>query len=306
VAPWWPPPRLRRSACLSATPSSTLRTRQAWSAEGPSTSCSPYLGNAPLLRWGSGDAARVVITALTEALRQCHARAVLDRRTQPGDVVFSVPPEALTLCHLPPDVRRVIYPDPPLPREELDELAPVHVLDADLRARPIELTTPLSQLARHARASALDLVGLSLSAAPDIDAYGGSAAHLSTVADDLVIMLLIAEMRLAYGGTIGYPGGPVSSINYASRMFALVRSYSPLAARYGSQRIHPIENFVAWPRHLAFGDAELAAYGREAQLVRIARPALAVSDAELTADANGWFPADSPTRPPTRRPQYLS
>ena len=139
-------------------------------------------------------------------------------------------------------------------------------------------------------------MGLSLSGATDLEAHGASAAHLATLADDLATLLLIAGLRLGYGGTLDHGGTRTAGTNYTTRLFGLVRSYSPLTAS-GAGRIHPIENFVAWPRHLAFGDAELAQYGQEARLRRIPRPGdLCVTNAELGADPRGAFPPDSPIR----------
>jgi hypothetical protein len=254
----------------------------------------PYLGNAPMVRWRPGAAKSVVLAAMLEALRQCHARAVLERRKAPGDHVFGAQPESLTLRRLPATARRVLYPDPPLPREELDEISPVFAVDDDDQPRPFELTTPLSELAHWQRPPQLDLVGLSLSDASDIAAWGASAEHLGTLADDLATMLLVAGIRLAYGGVIDH-AGTKKETNFASRLFGLVHSYLPIARQLGASRLHPIENFVPWPKYLAYGDKELAVYGQEAELIRGPRPALDASDAEL-GFAAGRAPLETATQ----------
>ena len=256
----------------------------------------PYLGNAPMLRWKPGAAKTVVLAAMLEALRHCHARAVLARRKAPDDHVFGAHPESLTLRRVPATARRVLYPDPPLPREELDEILPAFAVGDDERIRPFELTTPLSELARWRRPGAADLVGLSLSGAGDIEAWGASADHLGTLADDLATMLLITGLRLGYGGTLEHGGASGDPINFAARLFGLVRSYSPLAQQLGSLRFHPILNFVAWPKHLGYGDRELAMYGQEAELVAVSRPPLPMTDEDLGKDGSGTIPRITATQ----------
>ncbi|HZJ64557.1 MAG TPA: TIR domain-containing protein [Kofleriaceae bacterium] len=249
----------------------------------------PYLGNAPMLRWRPGAARSVVLAAMLEALRRRHACAVLELRKGAGDHVFGAQPESLTLRRLPETARRVLYPDPPLPLEELDEISPLVALDDNNNPRSFELTTPLSELARWKRPDRLDLVGLSISDAQDIGVWGASTEHLGTLADDLATMLLVAGIRLAYGGVIDH-AGTRKETNFASRLFGLVRSYFPKARQLGASRFHPIENYVPWPKHLAYGHKELAVYGKTAEPVFCPRPTLNATDGDLGFDAKGALP----------------
>jgi TIR domain/SLOG cluster2 len=181
----------------------------------------PYLGNAVTLRWRAAiapsddpadgswtkrralweaeDAALVIEAALLEALRYQHEHRRLLRSTGANEVALGTPPEALTLAHLPEGTTRVWYPDPPIGREELDRLQTA----GKNRPKQIDLTTPLSELARWKRPPGIQTVAVSLSNAPDTEIYGGSPEHLATFADDLVLYLLIAGLRVAYGGVLG-------------------------------------------------------------------------------------------------------
>jgi hypothetical protein len=199
----------------------------------------PYLGNAVTLRWRAAiaapgdaaddawikrsarweadDAALVIEAALLEALRYQHEHRRLLRSSGEHEVALGAPPEALTLAHLPAGTTRVWYPDPPLGREELDRLQP-----ATDPQRRIDLTTPLSELARWKRPPGVQTVAVSLSNAPDTEIYGGSPEHLATFADDLVLYLLIAGLRVAYGGVLGHDAlqkGAIEGdgINYVER-----------------------------------------------------------------------------------------
>ncbi|HRI50330.1 MAG TPA: toll/interleukin-1 receptor domain-containing protein [Pseudomonadota bacterium] len=107
----------------------------------------PYLGNACAFRWQPGRLQTVVLAALMEALRYRHAIEMLNRRKRDGNFVLGIQPEALTLLHLPAGTRRVIYPDPPLPLEELEALTPP--LNSSLQQlRSLELSRPLTEIPR--------------------------------------------------------------------------------------------------------------------------------------------------------------
>jgi len=281
----------------------------------------PYLGNAVTLRWRAAiaspddtaddawtkrralweaeDAALVIEAALLEALRYQHEHRRLLRSTAAHEVALGTPPEALTLAHLPAGTTRVWYPDPPLGREELDRLQPTEATDPE---RHIDLTTPLSELARWKKPPGIQTVAVSLSNAPDTEIYGGSSEHLATFADDLVLYLLIAGLRVAYGGVLGHDAlqkGAIEGddINYVERLLAMVRSHSILLSDVAGKPPIPIENWVAWPIHCKFGDNELRNYGQEATLKDLPPPAdLDVTADDLKAGANGFVPPDTPAQ----------
>jgi SLOG cluster2/TIR domain len=281
----------------------------------------PYLGNAMTLRWRAAiaspddttddawskrrelweheDAALIIEAALLEALRYQHEYRRLLRSAGTNEIALGTPPEALTVAHLPAGTTRVWYPDPPLGREELDRLQPAGATDPE---RHIDLTTPLSELARWKRPPGIQTVAVSLSNAPDTEIYGGSPEHLATFADDLVLYLLIAGLRVAYGGVLGHDAllkGAIEGddMNYVERLLAMVRSYSVLLSDVAGGPPVPIENWVAWPIHCRFGDNELRNYGQEATLRDLPRPPdLDVTADDLQAAANGFVPPETPAQ----------
>lgn len=253
----------------------------------------PYLGNAPEVRWNRDeDARRVIRLAVREALRYQHGLRVLEARKGAGDVVLGTAPEALTVAGLPAGTKRVLYPDLPLGQEELGTLEKL--------VPGTDFTTPLSTLARWQRPPGVDLIGLSLSNSPDAPAYGMSEDHLATFAEDTCLFLLLAGLRLGYGGMIGHEGaGP----NYVERLFAVARSHSPLGERVGAD-FQPVANYVGWPVHQRYGDEEYRLYGREAELVTVDQPPdLGLDPAALEPDDDGYFPptADDPDLAARRR-----
>jgi hypothetical protein len=118
----------------------------------------------------------------------------------------------------------------------------------------------------------------------------------------LVLYLLIAGLRVAYGGVLGHDAlqkGPIEGddINYVERLLAMVRSHSLLLSGVAGKPPVPIENWVAWPIHCKFGNEELRNYGQEATLKDLpAPPGLDVTAQELNASPNGFVPPDTPPR----------
>jgi len=275
----------------------------------------PYIGNAPTVRWRAAlaqatqdepypeptrdrweaeDASTVMLVALLEALRYQHevARFQASYATA-DDLVLGTQPEAITVLGLPEGTTRVVYPDPPLGREELDRIR---------KGRPgLDMVTPLEQLARWDSPPGLDLVALSLSSAVDADRYGGSDEHLATMAHDAALYLLLAGLRLLYGGMPRYSGvGRDESAtgddpNFVERLMDLVERYSPLARQVG-RSLQPIENWVAWPVHEELTSDERNLY-RLGRAVRIDVPPpddLGVDPNQLKRSANGRYPVNTP------------
>ena len=280
----------------------------------------PYIGNAPTVRWRAAlaedefevmgtaeaaavrrrweaeDARTVIELTLLEALRYEHELRRLRRRLEAGVVVLGTHPEAVTVAALPTNTTKVIYPDPPLGGDEARRV---------MRTRPeVELSTALSELVKWPPPEALGMVGVSLSGSPDSDRYGASREHLATMAHDLVLYLLLAGVRIGYGGVLGHGAldavgrAPGDDIPYVERLFDLVARYSPLASDLGRPGLRPIENWVAWPMYLGFNNQERNRYnGSEASLEEVSRPFdSSLNDAELEPDFRGFFPPNTPAR----------
>jgi len=155
----------------------------------------PYLGNTPVIRW-NGNPHDVVDLLLREALRHTYAESALEQRKNEGDVILPTSPELLTLVPHK-KVQSVLYPDPPLDRDELGILAHTGVC----------VETPLQRHARVCGDSGKNvLVGLSVSEADDLQSFGLRLVHLESVYLELSRYLLLAGVRLAYGGHLREDG----------------------------------------------------------------------------------------------------
>lgn len=257
----------------------------------------PYAGNVPTVRWQYNadsrlDAQRVIDRAVREALRLKHNRAVLAGVAQAGDILLPAAPEALTLAFEDEGTveRSFLYPDPPLGREELQVLQ---------RLRPkTRFVTPLTRLARWPRPPHIETISVSISPSEDVAKYGLSNAHFATLSDEIHLYLLLAGLKIAYGGAL--KGDFTAESNFALRLFELVRSYSKLAESVDATPLKKaVLNVAPWPLRLAYGDTEWKLFaGEVARYAEGLRPDLPWSDDQVfpPADNGRVLTSDTPQR----------
>jgi hypothetical protein len=257
----------------------------------------PYAGNVPTIRWQFRDprvdARRVIDRAVLEALRFKHNRAVLDGAAEEGEVVLPAPPEAVTLAHCCSDEsteKVFLYPDPPIGREELEILQ---------QLRPhAHFITPLTKIARWPRPSGAETITVSISESDDARRYGLSKDHFDTLTDEIHLYLLLAGLKIAYGG--GLKGDSSIGSNFTLRLFELVRAYSKLAEGVNSRHLkEAILNIAPWPLYLDYGENEWALFSGEVADYKAApRPNLPWSDDEIFSleGRDRTLPSDTPQR----------
>jgi hypothetical protein len=258
----------------------------------------PYGGNVPTVRWQFRedprvDAQRVIDRAVLEALRFKHNRAVLEAVAEPGEVVVPAAPEALTLAHECADEateKTFLYPDPPLGREEL-------LILGRLRQKA-RFLTPLTKLARLRRPAQVGTITVSISESGDAQKYGLSRQHFDTLSDEIHLFLLLAGLKIAYGGAL--KGDFSEASNFTLRLFELVRTYSKLAEGVHAAPLEgAILNIAPWPTRLSYGEPEWKLFGKIARYEEGPRPDLPWSDDAVFPPADGNRPLKSDT--PQRR-----
>ena len=258
----------------------------------------PYGGNVPTIRWPFRedprvDAHRVIDRAVLEALRFKHNRAVLETAAEPGEIVLPSAPEAVTLAHEHGEgetEKIFLYPDPPLGREELQVLQPLRP-----KAR---FLTPLTKLARWPRPSPIETMTVSISESDDVRKYGLSKEHFDTLTDEIHLYLLLAGLKIAYGGAL--KGGFSGTSNFTLRLFELVRTYSKLAEGVNARPLQKaILNVAPWPLWLDYGDSEWKLFsGDIARYEQAPRPDLPWSNHEVFPPGEGGrvLGSDTPER----------
>lgn len=245
----------------------------------------PYSGNTPVIRWKAQDAQGVVDLLLREVLRHAYAEESLKQRKREGDVVLPAGPELVTIVHHRKDKDQpvVLYPDPPLGPEELEVL----------ERSGVRVETPLQ---RHALAHDLRsrnlTVALSVSGAEDLGRYGLRSAHLDSLLLDLSRYLLVAGIRLAYGGHLG----PES---YTLRLADLLRD--PIVEQLRGMPITEqvaaeLVTYLPWPMLASVRDE--ARLGPLVEMLRCDRPTDIdeLLDPSFVATPDVEVPADTPVR----------
>lgn len=257
----------------------------------------PYGGNVPVIRWNltgepEVEARRVIDRAVLEALRFQHNRALLAARAETGDEVWACAPEALTLAEIPDDAARtcILYPDPPLGREELEVLH-------KLRPRA-HFLTPLTRFAAKYKPKGVRTLCVGISESDDAQHYGLSDAHFATLSDEIHLYLLLAGFKIAYGGALS--GGLDQGNNFTLRLFELVRGYSGLAQGANAPSLKKaILNVAPWPLRLSYGEKEWALFdGDCAEYQPGPRPDLPRRDDEIFSvlDGKRSLAADTPEK----------
>ncbi|MGH8551780.1 MAG: hypothetical protein ACRERS_00630, partial [Methylococcales bacterium] len=230
------------------------------------------------------NARRVIDRAVLEALRFKHNRAVLEQSAVAAEIVLPAAPEALTLANQYEEdgiEKTFLYPDPPIGREELQILQ---------RLRPkARFITPLTKIAQWPRPEHIETISVSISASDDVESYGLSPFHLETLTDEIHLYLLLAGLKIAYGGAL--KGTFSASSNFTLRLFELVRTYSKLAEGVNARPLkNTILNVAPWPLVLDYGDSEWNLFtGDIADYQQAPRPELPWTDEEL-------FPGGSTSR----------
>lgn len=218
----------------------------------------PYSGNTPVIRWKGQvqDAQGVVDLLLREVLRHAYAEESLKQRKREGDLVLPAGPELLTIVHHEKD-QTVLYPDPPLGPEELEVLGRTGV----------RVETPLQRhaLAHDLRSRGLT-VALSVSGAEDLGRYGLRSAHLDSIFLELSRYLLVAGVRLAYGGHLKADG-------YTLRLADLLRDPTVDQVRGApstDQAAPELVTYLPWPMLASVRDE--ARLGPLVDMLRCDRP----------------------------------
>jgi hypothetical protein len=245
----------------------------------------PYSGNSPVIRWKAKDAQGVVDLLLREVLRHAYAEESLKQRKLEGDVVLSAGPELVTIVYYRKDKDQpvVLYPDPPLGSEELEVL----------ERSGVRVETPLQRYAlAHDLRSRNITVALSVSGAEDLGRYGLRSAHLDSILLDLSRYLLVAGVRLAYGGHLG----PES---YTLHLADLLRDPSVEQLRgtpIAEQAAAELVTYLPWPMLASVRDE--ARLGLLVDMLRCDRPKEINESLEpaFVAKPDVEIPFDTPLR----------
>ncbi len=260
----------------------------------------PYGGNVRTLRWRVGlgqppdperiatceaEAKRVLAAAVHETARRQHTLRLMETRACGDETALDSPPEAVHLA-FHPSATTFLHPDPPLTREEQD------VLD---RLRPgVRIETPLSRAATRLCREPPLAIAVSVSDSEMLHRYGLRPHHLRMVTDEIHLYLLVAGLRIVYGGKLD-PDKLDDPDNFTCRLFNLAEGYSPLAKDIGAA-FQPILNAAPWPLWALYSEEVLDHFGRLLEVDKVPCPDLGFPLTDLGLQPSDFTPPDTPLR----------
>lgn len=239
----------------------------------------PYAGNTPVIRW-NGHPQDVIDLLLLETLRYVYAEESLKNQKREDDDILPSSPELVTFANH--KSKLMLYPDPPLGAEEL----------AVLEAVGIKVQTPLE---RHAIENNLRdrslVIALSVSEAEDLARYGLRKPHLDSILLELSRYLLLAGIRLAYGGHLRADGYTVRLANLLREpIIEQLRGEAPDDTALAAELI----TYIPWPTPINVEDE--AKLGPLVEIRRCERPddLNETLDPAFVAQPIYEFPVDNP------------
>jgi hypothetical protein len=224
----------------------------------------PFLSNMPVVRWRN-DAGEVISSLLLELVRTHHIRLLfesLSSQETPTPRFMLHPPDIMEASSVlvaagrktaTPTVDLVVYPDPPLPAEELTFLGlafpSIHLHSLSewtaLRSAGILSRTVPSVQNRPCPLTGLS-IGVSVSSAESWTQLGLIAEHQDDYIVDIARQLILLGARLLWGGDLRPEG-------LGRRLESLVQVYHQ--ADHAPQ--DHIACYLAWPNHRGVSPKDL-------------------------------------------------
>lgn len=201
----------------------------------------PYISNIPYIRFNDnwGDVLALLLrTALDQNNQAKYLSNLRDELDEPVRNTFQVlpfSPEAYSYVYDELS-SNVIYPEPPLSKDELDVLTKIAGKDK-------QFITPMQLLARTVNLNGMS-VAISVSEAPDSDVLGYGADMIRDLTIELSRHLLIAGAEMVYGGDLRDGG-------YTELFSDMSLQYKNYQGDVDRDTIF-FRNFFAWPIYLNF------------------------------------------------------
>ena len=201
----------------------------------------PYISNIPYIRFNDnwGDVLALLLrTALDQNNQAKYLANLRDELDEPVRNTFQVlpfSPEAYSYVY-DELASNVIYPEPPLSKDELDVLMKIAGKDK-------QFITPMQLLARTVNLNGMS-VAISVSEAPDSDVLGYGADMIRDLTIELSRHLLIAGAKMVYGGDLRDGG-------YTELFSDISLQYKNYQGDVDRDTIF-FRNYFAWPIYLNF------------------------------------------------------
>lgn len=227
----------------------------------------PYIGNCPMIQY-STDWSEMIIVLLKTALNQVYQSHLLQTIIAANTNIDSfIPhnPELFSFVTLPKNGKKILYPEPPLGKEEQSVLTDLN--DA------ISFVTPTEAMANSIDNLKDKRIAFSVSESDDMQKCGCAKSMLKDVVLELSRYIVKAGGYLVYGGDLRKEGFTESFENF---------SYQYGEKEKADRQEKYFTNYFAWPIHLNITK------GDEAEFIH-SRVAMKYIDAPDGVDASKFI-----------------
>lgn len=204
----------------------------------------PYIGNCPMVQYGD-DWSEMIQVLLKTALNQVYQKNLLEKiKSEYHSIDNFIPhnPELFTFIEHK-DEKKILYPEPPLGREELSVLT---AFKNDISfVTPTEAMTDIIVNLKNKK------IAFSVSDSDDMQQYGCSKAMLKDVVLELSRYILKAGGYLVYGGDLRKEGFTEAFENF---------SYQYGAKEKTNKEEKYFTNYFAWPIYLNITESNKAEF----------------------------------------------
>ena len=205
----------------------------------------PYIGNCPMVQYND-DWTEMILVLLKTALNQEYQKQLLNAikiKTKSAGIDGIIPhnPELFTFLNIKKNDKIILYPEPPLGREEQAVLTGVN--------DKVSFVTPTEALANSIGNLYGKKIAFSVSESDDMQKYGCGKAMLKDVVLELSRYILKAGGNLVYGGDLRKEGFTEAFENF---------SYQYGAQEKADNQVKYFTNYFAWPNYLIISKIDQA------------------------------------------------
>ncbi|MBR6063205.1 MAG: TIR domain-containing protein [Bacteroidales bacterium] len=195
----------------------------------------PYIGNCPMIQY-STDWSEMIIVLLKTAMNQVYQSHLLQAIKAKNNTIDSlIPhnPELFSFINLPKNEKKILYPEPPLGKEEQSVLTDFN--------NAISFVTPTEAMANSIENLKDKRIAFSVSESDDMQKCGCAKSMLKDVVLELSRYIVKAGGYLVYGGDLRKEGFTESFENF---------SYQYGEKEKTDRQEKYFTNYFAWPIHL--------------------------------------------------------
>lgn len=205
----------------------------------------PYIGNCPMIQYNN-DWSEIIQVLLKTALNQVYQNRLLKTiKSKNVHICSFIPhnPELFSFLNIKKDNKKILYPEPPLGKEEQAVLSDFN--------NDVSFVTPTEAMANAIENLKNKRVAFSVSESDDMQEYGCTKTMLKDVVLELSRYILKAGGYLVYGGDLRKEGYTEAFENF---------SYQYGAKEKTGKRENYFTNYFAWPIHLDIDEGKKAEF----------------------------------------------